>query len=129
MAANEKAGKNTLTIRDNRTAKDYEVEILEGDVIRAMDLRNIKVKEDDFGLMTYDPAFQNTANTRSTITYLDGEVGILRYRGYPIEQLAERTSFLEVAYLILKGELPTQSQLDDFVHDVTYHTYVHENIV
>jgi len=121
-------GKNTLSIRDNRTGRDYEVDILEGDVIRAMDLRKIKVNEDDFGMMSYDPAFTNTASTRSTITYIDGDAGILRYRGYPIEQLAERSSHLEVAYLILKGELPTQEQLDDFVHQVTFHTYVHENI-
>jgi citrate synthase len=121
-------GKNTLSIRDNRTGRDYEVEILEGDVIRAMDLRKIKVNEGDFGMMAYDPAFTNTASTRSTITYIDGDAGILRYRGYPIEQLAERSSHLEVAYLILKGELPTQEQLDDFVHQVTFHTYVHENI-
>src|SRR4051812_26230943 len=123
MAAKEKAGKDTLTIRDNRTGKDYEVDILEGDVIRAMDLRKIKVAEDDFGMMSYDPAFSNTANTRSAITFIDGDKGILRYRGYPIEQLAERTTFLEVAYLILMGELPNQSQLDTFVHEVTYHTY------
>jgi citrate synthase len=121
-------GKNTLSIRDNRTGRDYEVDILEGDVIRAMDLRKIKVDEDDFGMMAYDPAFTNTASTHSTITYIDGDKGILRYRGYPIEQLAERSSHLEVAYLILKGELPTQDQLDDFVHQVTFHTYVHENI-
>jgi citrate synthase len=121
--------KNSLTIRDNRTGKDYEVDILEGDVIRAMDLRKIKVQEDDFGMMSYDPAFQNTASTRSSVTYIDGDAGILRYRGYPIEQLAERATHLEVAYLLLKGELPTQAQLDDFVHQVTFHTYVHENIL
>jgi citrate synthase len=121
-------GKKTLSIRDNRTGRDYEVDILDGDVIRAMDLRQIKVNEDDFGMMAYDPAFTNTASTRSTITYIDGDQGILRYRGYPIEQLAERSSHLEVAYLILKGELPTQAELDDFVHQVTFHTYVHENI-
>ena len=120
--------KNTLSIRDNRTGRDYEVDILEGDVIRAMDLRQIKVDEGDFGMMAYDPAFTNTASTRSTITYIDGDVGILRYRGYPIEQLAERSSHLEVAYLILKGELPKHAELDDFVHQVTFHTYVHENI-
>ncbi len=129
MADNASDGKNTLTIRDNRTGRDYEVDILEGDVIRAMDLRQIKVNDDDFGMMSYDPAFTNTASTRSTITYIDGEKGILRYRGYPIEQLAERSTHLEVSYLLLKGELPTQSQLDDFVKDVTYHTYVHENIL
>jgi citrate synthase len=121
-------GKNSLSIRDNRTGRDYEVEILDGDVIRAMDLRQIKVDEDDFGMMAYDPAFTNTASTRSTITYIDGGNGILRYRGYPIEQLAERSSHLEVSYLLLKGELPTKSQLDDFVQNVTFHTYVHENI-
>jgi len=121
-------GKNTLSIRDNRTGRDYEIDILDGDVIRAMDLRQIKVNEDDFGMMAYDPAFTNTASTRSTVTYIDGEAGILRYRGYPIEQLAERSSHLEVAYLLLKGELPTQAELDDFVHQVTFHTYVHENI-
>jgi citrate synthase len=128
MGDNGSAGQNTLTIRDNRTGKDYQVPILEGDVIRAMDLRKIKVNDDDFGMMAYDPAFTNTASTRSTITYIDGDKGILRYRGYPIEQLAERSSHLEVAYLLLKGELPNQSQLDSFVHDVTFHTYVHQNM-
>lgn len=121
--------RNTLTIRDNRTGKDYEVAIHEGDVVHAMDLRKIKVQDDDFGMMSYDPAFTNTASTRSAITFIDGDAGILRYRGYPIEQLAERATHLEVAYLILKGELPTQGQLDDFVHQVTFHTYVHENIL
>jgi citrate synthase len=120
--------KDTLSIRDNRTGRDYEIDILEGDVIRAMDLRQIKVEDSDFGMMSYDPAFTNTASTRSEVTYIDGGEGILRYRGYPIEQLAERSSHLEVAYLLLKGELPTQSELDAFVHDVTFHTYVHENI-
>ena len=129
MADKNTDAKNTLSIRDNRTGKDYEVDILEGDVIRAMDLRKIKVRDDDFGMMTYDPAYTNTVSTRSAITYIDGDKGILRYRGYPIEQLAERASHLEVAYLILKGELPTQSQLDDFVQQVTFHTYVHENIL
>ena len=128
MGENGSGAKNTLSIRDNRTGKDYEVNILEGDVIRAMDLRKIKVNDGDFGMMTYDPAYTNTASTRSTITYIDGDKGILRYRGYPIEQLAERSSHLEVAYLLLKGELPTQGELDTFVHDVTYHTYVHENM-
>jgi citrate synthase len=121
-------GKNSLSIRDNRTGREYQVDILDGDVIRAMDLRQIKVNESDFGMMAYDPAFTNTASTRSTVTFIDGEKGILRYRGYPIEQLAERSSHLEVSYLLLKGELPTQTQLDEFVHDVTFHTYVHENI-
>lgn len=120
--------KNTLTIRDNRTGREYEVEVLEGDVIRATDLRQIKVDEGDFGMMSYDPAFKNTASTRSGVTFIDGANGILEYRGYPIEQLAERSSFLEVAYLLLKGELPTKGEYDQFVHDVTFHTYVHENM-
>src|SRR5690606_30454124 len=128
MPESGSGGTNTLSIRDNRTGREYEVEILEGDVIRAMDLRQIKVHDSDFGMMAYDPAFTNTASTRSSITYIDGGEGILRYRGYPIEQLAERASHLEVAYLLLKGELPTKAQLDAFVHEVTFHTYVHENI-
>ncbi len=128
MGENDAGTRNTLTIRDNRTGKEYEADILEGDVVRSMDLRGIKVEADEFGMMAYDPAFTNTASTRSTITYIDGGEGILRYRGYPIEQLAERASFLEVAYLLFKGELPTQSELDGFVHDVTFHTYVHENV-
>lgn len=122
-------GRNTLTIRDNRTGKDYEVPIQEGDVIRAIDLRKIKVNETDFGMMAYDPAFSNTAFCRSAVTYIDGGEGILRYRGYPIEQLAEHSSFLEVAHLLLKKELPTKPELDTFVHDITYHTYIHENIL
>ena len=128
MTENASEGANTLSIRDNRTGRDYEVDILDGDVIRAMDLRQIKVNEDDFGMMTYDPGYTNTASTRSTITYIDGGKGILRYRGYPIDQLAERSSHLEVAYLLLNGELPTSSEFDEFVHEVTFHTYVHENI-
>ncbi len=127
MGDNGSDGKNTLTIRDNRTDREYEIDIHEGDVIRAMDLRQIKVSDDDFGMMSYDPAFSNTASTRSLITYIDGGKGILEYRGYPIEQLAERSTFLEVAYLILRGELPTKSELDDFTESVTTHTYVHEN--
>jgi citrate synthase len=121
-------GKDTLTIRDNRTGSEYEVDILEGDVIRAMDLRAIRVNDDDFGMMTYDPGFSNTASTRSTITYIDGSKGILEYRGYPIEQLAERSNFLEVAYLILHGELPQVSELEQFTYDIKSHTNVHENI-
>jgi citrate synthase len=120
--------RNTLSIRDNRTGKEYEVEVLEGDVVRAMDLRRIKVKDEDFGMMAYDPAYTNTASTRSTITEIDGGKGILRYRGYPIEQLAEKSSFLEVAYLLLRGELPAKDELDEFIHEVTYHTYIHSNI-
>jgi citrate synthase len=121
--------RNTLSVRDNRTGKDYEIDIHEGDVVRAMDFRQIKVNEGDFGMMAYDPAFTNTASTRSRITEIDGANGILRYRGYPIEQLAEQSSFLEVCYLILKGELPSQDELDEFVHHVTFHTYAHENII
>src|SRR5260370_38784557 len=103
---------NTLTITDNRTGKQYEVPI-ENDTIRATDLRKIKVDENDFGLMTYDPAFMNTASCKSKITFIDGDKGILRYRGYPIEQLAEKSDYLETAYLILNGELPTADKLQD----------------
>ncbi|HWA40434.1 MAG TPA: citrate synthase [Gemmatimonadales bacterium] len=119
--------KDTLSITDNRTGKQYEVPVAEG-TIRAMDLRQIKTSDDDFGLMTYDPAFMNTASCRSAITFIDGDKGILRYRGYPIEQLAEHCTFLEVAYLLIEGELPTTAQLEKWVHDITYHTYVHTNI-
>jgi citrate synthase len=118
---------NTLTVTDNRTGKTYELPVEHG-TIRAMDLRQIKTEEDDFGLMSYDPAFTNTASTRSTITFLDGEKGILRYRGYPIEQLAESSGFLEVAYLILQGELPDRPQLQTWVEEITLHTFLHENI-
>jgi citrate synthase len=117
----------TLTITDNRTNQTYTVPIYRGS-IRAMDLRQIKNGADDFGLMTYDPAFMNTASCQSAITYLDGEKGILRYRGYPIEQLAEDCSFLEVAYLLLNGELPTQDELDNWNHEVMRHTMIHENL-
>ena len=120
-------GKETLTITDNRTGKEYEIPVWEG-TVRSLDFRQIKVDENDFGLMCYDPAFLNTAATKSTITLVDGEKGILRYRGYPIEQLAEQSTYLEVAYLILHGELPTQAQLDQWTHDITHHTIVHENI-
>ena len=120
-------GKETLTITDNRTGKTYEIPIEHG-AIRAMDLRQIKVSEDDFGLMSYDPAFMNTASCKSTITFIDGEKGILRYRGYPIEELAERSTFLETAYLILHGELPTRAQLDEWTYHITHHTMIHENI-
>jgi citrate synthase len=121
------SGAETLTVIDNRTGSSYELPIAEG-TIRATDLRQIKANEDDFGLMTYDPAFMNTASCRSAVTYLDGDAGILRYRGYPIEQLADKSSFLEVAYLLVFGELPNQAQLDSWVHDVTHHTFVHENV-
>ena len=119
--------KDTLTITDNRTGKTYEIPIFHN-TIRAMDLRQIKVKDDDFGLMTYDPAFTNTASTISRITYIDGDRGILEYRGYPIEQLAEKSTYLEVAYLLIHGELPTRSQLDEWTYHITHHTIVHENI-
>jgi citrate synthase len=129
MTASQTVATSTLTVTDNRTGKQYDIPILDGDVIRAMDLRGIRVKADDFGMMSYDPAYQNTASTESSITYIDGNKGILEYRGYPIEQLAERASYLEVAYLILQGELPRKDQLDRFVEEVTFHTYVHENIL
>jgi citrate synthase len=117
---------NTLTITDNRTNKTYSVPVEDG-TIRAMDLRQIKTRPDDFGLMTYDPAFMNTASCRSSITYIDGDKGILRYRGYPIEVLAERCSFMEVAYLLLFGELPTEKELKNWVYDITHHTMLHES--
>ncbi len=118
---------DTLTVTDNRTGRRYEIPIENG-TIRAMDLRQIKVSNDDFGLMSYDPAFTNTASCRSRITFIDGDKGILRYRGYPIEQLAERSSYLEVAYLILYGELPTEAQLEEWTWHITHHTFIHENI-
>lgn len=116
----------TLTITDNRTGKTYEIPIKHG-AVKANDLFQIKVAEDD-GLVVYDPGFMNTASCQSRITYIDGDKGILRYRGYPIEQIAEKSTYLETAYLILNGELPTQAQLDDFTHNVTYHSIIHENI-
>jgi citrate synthase len=117
----------TLSITDNRTGQSYEVDVTDG-TINAMDLRQIKVAEDDFGLMAYDPAFTNTASCRSSITYIDGEAGVLEHRGYPIEQLCAQSSYLEVAYLLIYGELPTQAQLDEWVFEITHHTFVHENI-
>ena len=119
--------KDSLSITDNRTGKVYDLPITNG-TIRAAELRQIKVHEDDFGMMAYDPAYKNTASCKSKITLIDGANGILRYRGYPIEELAEKASFLEVAYLLWYGELPTQSQLDEYVHHITYHTMVHENV-
>jgi len=116
---------DTLTITDNRTGKNYTVPVENG-TIRAMDLRQIKTGSDDFGLMTYDPAFMNTASCRSAITYIDGDKGILRYRGYPIDVLAEHCTYLEVAYLLLFGELPKASELKNWVHDITHHTMLHE---
>ena len=125
---------DSLTITDNRTGKTYELPISYatypeyGASIKAIDLRKIKVSDADFGLLTYDPAFMNTASCRSAITFIDGDRGILRYRGYPIDQLAEKSTFLEVAYLILRGELPTADQLKNWTHQVTHHTLIHENI-
>jgi len=118
---------NSLTITDNRTGRQYEVGIENG-TIKAMDLRQIKTSEDDFGLMTYDPAFMNTASCKSRITFIDGDKGILEYRGYPIDQLAEKSTYLEVAYLLLHGELPTTSQLAEWTRNITYHTFINENI-
>ncbi|MGD0076210.1 MAG: citrate synthase [Candidatus Binataceae bacterium] len=119
--------KNTLTITDNRTGKQYELPI-ENDTIRAADLRQIRVRPDDFGMMTYDPAFTNTASCKSKITFIDGDKGILRYRGYPIEELAEHSTYLETAYLVVKGELPDRKRLEMWEHNVKVHTMVHENI-
>ncbi len=119
--------KDTLTITDNRTGRTYEIPIQHG-TIRAMDLRQIRVSDEDFGLMSYDPGFMNTAFCKSQITYIDGERGILLYRGYPIEQLAEKSTYLETAYLLIFGELPTRSQLEDWVYNITHHTIIHENI-
>ncbi|MFN8151560.1 MAG: citrate synthase [Solirubrobacterales bacterium] len=127
QGGNGAAGSDTLTITDNRTGKTYEVEITD-ETIKAMDLRQIKVKEDDFGMMTYDPAYTNTASCRSSITYIDGEAGILQHRGYTIEDLCEKSSYLEVAYLLIFGELPTEKQLERWVYDVTHHTFVHEDM-
>jgi citrate synthase len=118
---------DTLTITDNRTGKQYEIPIQDG-TIRAMDLRQIKVVSDEFGMMTYDPAFMNTAACRSRITFIDGDKGVLLYRGYPIEQLAEHSDFLETAYLILFGELPTNAQHEEWTRDITQHTMLHTNI-
>src|SRR5271157_4917170 len=112
--------KETLTITDNRTGKHYEIPI-ENETIRASDLRQIKVSAEDFGLMSYDPAFTNTASCKSRITYIDGDKGILRYRGYPIEELAEKSNYLETAYLLLNGELPNATQLNEWQYHVTHH--------
>jgi len=117
----------TLTVIDNRTGKKYEIPIHDS-AINAVDLRQIKLSEGDFGMLSYDPGFVNTASCQSRITYIDGDKGILRYRGYPIEQLAEKSTYLETAYLILYGELPTKSQLEDWIWNVTHHTILHENM-
>ncbi len=125
---------DTLTVIDNRTGKQYEIPILYGTyskygaAIPTAELRNIKISEDDFGLLGYDPAFNNTASCRSSITHIDGDAGILRYRGYPIEVLAEKSSFLEVAFLIIHGKLPTVAELEGWTYDITHHSIVHENI-
>jgi citrate synthase len=117
----------TLTVTDNRTGKTYELPVADG-TVRAMDLRQIKTDDEDFGLMAYDPAYTNTASCRSAITYIDGEAGILQHRGYPIEQLCEQSSYLEVSYLLIHGVLPTKAQLEEWVHEITIHTFVHENV-
>ena len=122
-----KTGRDTLTIVDNRNGRQYEVPI-KNDTIRAIDLRQIKIQESDFGMMSYDPAFSNTASCASKITFIDGDKGILRYRGYSIEDLAERSNYTETAYLILHGELPTRSQLQDWTYHITHHTFIHESI-
>jgi citrate synthase len=119
--------RDTLSVTDNRNGENYEVEISDG-TVKAMDFRQIKVSEDDFGLMTYDPAFTNTASCRSAVCYIDGEAGVLEYRGYPIDQLCAESTYLEVAYLLIYGELPTQQQLDEWLFEITHHTFVHENI-
>src|SRR4051794_24813190 len=120
-------GSDSLTVTDNRTGKTYELPISDG-TVRAMDLRQIKVDEDEFGMLAYDPAFTNTAACRSSVTYIDGDAGVLEHRGYSIEQLCEKSTFLEVAYLLIFGELPTRPQLDRWVYDVTHHTFVHEDL-
>jgi citrate synthase len=119
-------GKNTLSVTDNRTGKSYELPITDG-TIRALDLRQVKVDDGDFGLLSYDPAYLNTASCRSSITFIDGDKGILRYRGYDVAELAEKSTYLEVAYLILHGELPTKQELSDFTSEITVHTFLHEN--
>jgi citrate synthase len=133
-ATEAKAGANgagaapeTLSVTDNRTGRSYEIPIVDG-AIRSLDLRQIRVEDDDFGLLAYDPAFMNTASCRSAITFLDGDAGVPQYRGYPIEELAERSNYLEVAYLLVHGELPTKAQLEEWTHLITIHTFVHENI-
>ena len=119
--------RETLTVTDNRTGKSYELPIKNG-TIKAMDLRQIKTDANDFGMMSYDPAYNNTASCVSRITYIDGDKGILRYRGYPIEELAEKSTYLETAYLLLHGELPTEKQLKDWTWHISHHTFIHESI-
>jgi citrate synthase len=127
VAATGGDGGETLSITDNRTGMTYELPITDG-AIRSLDLRQIKVDEDDFGLLAYDPAFMNTASCRSSITFLDGDLGVLEYRGYPIEQLAEQSTYLEVAYLLVHGELPTSVELETWTDEIKRHTFVHENV-
>jgi len=127
MQAVSESTKDSLTVTDNRTGQTFEVPITDG-TVKAMDFRQMKVSEDDFGLMTYDPAFTNTASCRSAVTFIDGDKGILEYRGYPIEQLAEHSTYLEVAYLLVHGELPSESELAEWTHLITTHTFVHENV-
>ncbi len=124
---NSAAKRESLTVVDNRTGKQYELPLTHG-TIRAADLRQIKVDEQDFGVMSYDPAFMNTASCISRVTFIDGDKGILRYRGYPIEELAEKSTFLETAYLVIHGELPTRAQLDEWTYHITHHTFIHESI-
>jgi citrate synthase len=126
-SGNGAAPQDTLSVTDNRTGQTYELPVTDG-TVRAMDLRQIKTGAEDFGLMAYDPAYTNTASCRSSITYIDGEAGILQHRGYPIEQLCEHSTYLEVAYLIINGALPTETQLKDWVDEITIHTFVHENV-
>jgi citrate synthase len=121
------AGAETLTVTDNRTGQTFELPITDG-TVRAMDFRQMKVSEGDFGLMTYDPAYTNTASCRSAITYIDGDAGVLEHRGYSIEQLCEHSSYLEVAYLLINGKLPTKAEMEQWTHEITIHTFVHENI-
>ncbi|HEY7892443.1 MAG TPA: citrate synthase [Solirubrobacteraceae bacterium] len=121
------ADRQTLTVIDNRTGRTYELPIVDG-TVRGLDLREIKTSEEDFGVMAYDPGYANVASCRSSVTYLDGEKGILQYRGYPIEQLAENSSYIEVAYLLVHGELPTPAELEEWTHQITIHTFVHENV-
>lgn len=127
VKSNGQNEKNSLTLIDNRTGKEYRVPITDG-TIKAMDLRQIKTDAEDFGLMTYDPAFMNTASCKSTITFIDGDKGILRYRGFPIEELANKSTYLETAYLVLFGELPSTKSLGEWEYDITHHTFVHENV-
>ncbi|MFT4010361.1 MAG: citrate synthase [Nocardioidaceae bacterium] len=126
-AAGAAAGNETLTITDNRTGQSYDVPIIDG-AVKAAELGRIKVAEDDPGIAVYDPGFTNTASCRSSVTFIDGDKGILEYRGYPIDQLAEKSTYLEVAYLLIHGQLPTKAEYEAWVHEITYHTFVHENL-